>query len=295
LNLAPEKTYRRFLLGIASDEEQCFVEEAVLAGEADDFLLHNAEDELIDDYLLGSMTDEEKHGFSANFLSTEERRRKLAFAAGLIRYVRKQQAQELSINRKLARRGDIRTVFSWKYAALLAAAASVLLAVLAGFEQMQLRRQAQIASAARNELTRLQGELAAGNGEPSPLGKPFTPSLNSAQNEVGQMPALEFASSTRSIYPALLRVPKQAQFVRIDSKLPRPLAVKYREVVVTSSGEQLWEQEFPASILPATQQSTIVLPAPILQSGLYHLQIVSASAEGRFEMSEDYVFRVAKE
>jgi hypothetical protein len=78
------------------------------------------------------------------------------------------------------------------------------------------------------------------------------------------MPVIEFAFSTRSVYPPLLRIPAHAQFVRINVKLSLPLALKYREVLVASNGNQFWAQEFPASILPATTESTIVLPTSIL-------------------------------
>jgi hypothetical protein len=83
LNPLLENTCRRFLLGIASEEEESRVEGAVLADELDASFLLDAEDGLIDDYLLGSLTHEEQEGFSTHFLSTEERRQRLAFASAL--------------------------------------------------------------------------------------------------------------------------------------------------------------------------------------------------------------------
>ena len=164
MNPLPENTCRRFLLGIASEEEQSLVEDAVLADELDaSFLLH-AEDGLIDDYLLGSLTREEQNRFKTHFLSTEERRQRHAFASALMEYARKQPAEEHSVGRTFLHR-SIRAVLSWRQAALLGAAASVLLAVLAGFQQLQLRRQGQIASEARNELTRLRAEIDSGAAE----------------------------------------------------------------------------------------------------------------------------------
>ena len=109
------------------------------------------------------------------------------------------------------------------------------------------------------------------------------------------MPAIEFAFSTRSVYPPSLRIPAHAQFVRINVKLPPPLAIRYREVLVASNGEHLWAQEFPASILAATKESTIVLPTSILPPGTYHLLLETASADDHFEESADWVFLVAKE
>lgn len=295
MNSLPEQTIRRFLLGIATEEEECRVEDAILAGTLDESFLRDAEDELIDDYLVGSLAGEESHEFTAHFLSEEERRQKLSFASSLVEYARKQPAEEFSKGQKLGLRARIRAALSWKQTALLAAAASVLLAALAGFEQIRFRALSQVASESRSELTRLQAALAARNSESTRFGEPSTAILNSPRDGTDRMAVLEFTSSTRSVYPALLRIPAQAQFVRIDLKLPLPLAAKYREVVLAQSGEQLWAQEFPASILPATKESAIVLPASILPPGLYHFQLENASSEGQFEESADWVFRVANE
>ena len=294
MNPLPENTCRRFLLGIASEEEQSLVEDAVLADELDaSFLLH-AEDGLIDDYLHGSLTNEEQKGFKTHFLSTEERRQRHAFASALMEYARKQPAEEFSVGRTLLHR-SIRSVLSWKQATLLAAAASVLLAVLAGFQQLQLRRQRQVASETQNELIRLQAALdSRGSGTPQPGGQ-RTDSFGNPQIGADQMPVIEFAFSTRSVHPPTLPIPAHAQFVRINVKLSMPLALRYREVLVASNGEHLWAQEFPASILAATEESTIVLPRSILPPGTYHLLLETASADDHFEESEDWVFLVAKE
>jgi hypothetical protein len=294
LNPLPENACRRFLLGIASEEEQSLVEDAVLADELDaSFLLH-AEDGLIDDYLHGSLTHEEQTGFKTHFLSTEERRQRHAFASALMEYARRQPAEELSGGWAFLLH-SIRARLSWKQVALAGAAASVLLAVLAGFQQLQLRRQGQIASEARNELTRLRAALDSRSSGTAQPGGPSTDSFVNPQSAADLMPAIEFAFSTRSVYPPSLRIPSHAQFVRINLKLSMPLAIRYREVLVASNGEHLWAQEFPASIVAATKESTIVLPTSILPPGIYHLLLETASADDHFKESEDWVFLVAKE
>jgi hypothetical protein len=294
LNPLTENRCRRFLLGIASEEEESRVEEAVLAGELDASFLVDSEDGLIDDYLLGNMTNEERHGFTTHFLTTGERKERLAFAGALIEYARKQPAEEHSVGRKLALRDGIRALLSWRQMAMITAAATVLLAALVGFQQLQLHREGQIASEARNEIVRLQAALDSGNNravQPSGLS---TDSLGNPQFGVEQMPVIGFESSTRSVYPQTLRIPAHARFARINVKLPLPLAMKYREVLVTSNGEELWSQEFPASILPATKESTMVLPASILQPGSYHLRLEQASADNHFAESGDWVFQVPR-
>jgi hypothetical protein len=295
LSTATEKTYRRFLLGIASEEEESRAEEAILAGEVDASFLHGIEDELIDDYVLGNITREEREGFTVHFLTVDGRRKRVTFAAALVEYARKQTAKKPLVDRELARGSSIVTGLFWRRAVFLTTAFSVLLAALVGFEHIKFRRQLQIASETQNELTRLRGALTTGNNGPSQPNTLSSGSLRSLHTEADRMPTIEFGASTRSVYPALLRIPAHAQFVRIDLRLSLPLAEKYREVVRASSGEQLWAQEFPASILPAAQRSTIVLPAPILLPGLYHFQVEKASLGRQFELSEDHVFRVAKE
>jgi hypothetical protein len=285
----PENACRRFLLGIASEEEQTRVEDAVLAGELDASFLLDAEDGLIDDYLLSSMTHEEQHGFTTHFLSSGDRRQRLAFTAALIEYAGKQPAEKLPIGPKFASHNPIRVLLSSRQTAFLAVAASVILAALAGFQQMELRRQGQIASETSNELTRLRAALGSRNaaaavGNPQ-IGEAYTLGVE-------QMPGIEFESSTRDVHPSLLRIPAHALFVRIGVKLSLPLAMKYREVLVASNGDRLWTQEFPASTVPATNETTIALPRFLLPPGNYHLLLESASANDHFEESADWVFRV---
>ena len=271
------------------------MEEAILAGEVDASFLHDVEDELIDDYLLGNATREEVDGFKAHFLTVDERRQRVSFAAALVEYARKHPAERPSVDWKLVPDNSIVTTLFWRRVALVTMTVSVLLAALVGFEQIKLRQQMQVASETRNELTRLRSTLPTGKSGYSQTDTLSSSSLRSPQAEASGIPTIEFGASTRSVYPALLRITPKAQFVQIEVKLSLPLAEKYREVVLASSGEQLWAQEFPVSVLPVAHQSTIVLPASILVPGLYHVQVERASAEGQFEPSEDHVFRVARD
>jgi hypothetical protein len=316
------KTYRRFLLGIASKEEESRAEEAILAGKVDASFLHELEDEIIDDYLLGNIAREEEPGFTEHFLAVKERKERVAFATALVEYAQKHPAERPSVKRTFAPFQNFLRFSSWRGAALLATAACVLFAALAGNEHIKLRRQVQLTSETRHELTGVLGTPADKSGEHSetnllsskaplpPIAVPNRMSLaqsdmairNSEYSQLSipdvafiSMPTIEFGAATRSVYPTLLRIPAKAQFVRIELKLPSPLAEKYREIIVDPSGQRLWALEFPASIVPAGQRSTIVLPSSILEPGLYHFQVERAPAEGQFGPLEDHVFRVVRE
>jgi hypothetical protein len=294
LNRSPTKTYRRFLLGIASEEEQSRVEAEVLTGDLDAMFLENAEDELIDDYVLGSITSQEKRGFEEQFLITEQRRQKLRFASALIKYSQQLPADGIFRLQKLAPSRRLQFNLSWKHTALLSAAAMILLAVLSGLEWTKLRQQAQVAQETQKEIALLQIASAANSQRTAELAKASTGNFGGSDFAANGMPVIEFASTTRTIYPVVFHVPAAAQFARIDWRLPAPFAAKYREVLLSGSGQQLWAQEFPAIVLSPARQSTMVLPASILVSGTYHLRLEGSSTKGQFEELGDCVLRVVR-
>ena len=270
------------------------MEEAVFTGELDILLLQTEEDELIDDYLLGRITHEERQGFEEQFLITEERRQRLRFASALIEYAQKLPANGRSANPRLAPPDRIRFKFSWKHAAVLSAATSVVLAVLIGAGLIKLRQQIEVAQETRNELTRLQAASIAGGQENAKVASPSSGTLNGAEGDGDQMPMIEFASATRGVYPVLFRVPVDARFARIDWQLSAPFAEEYRVVLLSGNGQQLWAQEFPVAVLSPSKRSTIVLPASILAPGTYHVRFDGRFTRGQFEELADFVFRVVR-
>src|SRR6266571_6673550 len=104
---------RRYLLGRLNEEEQQAIEEALLADDELFDLLASAEDELIDDYVSGALSAEERKGFEGFFLSTSERQRKLSFAMALRRYITTESAVTTqaesaeSSSRVIARRSPV--------------------------------------------------------------------------------------------------------------------------------------------------------------------------------------------
>ena len=82
-----EKVIRKHLLGSLTEEELSRAEERLLADDDYFELLTIMEEELIDDYISGDLTDEDRKQFEAHFLSTPERREKLRFAQTLKEYI----------------------------------------------------------------------------------------------------------------------------------------------------------------------------------------------------------------
>lgn len=292
MNSLIDHTCRRFLLGIASEEEESRIEMAILDGELDESFLRDAEDGLIDDYLLSRLTPEERRAFTVNFLSTEDRSERIEFAAALVAYAQKQPAQVRSASLIAELHQSILSILSWRRTALLAAAASALLAVIVGVQQFRIHREQQIASDARNELIRLQAKLDSGNAATARQGDGSTTSSGSLQIQDSGIPVIDFASSTRGVYPVRLRIGVRTRFVQIAVKLPSASVMKYRLTLVSPNGDQLWMQEFPASTIPLAKESTVVLPTSLLPPGIYHLRLETPSSGERMEMSGDCVLRV---
>lgn len=77
----------RYLLGELAEDEQRRFEEEFMSGARTFEELLAAEDELVDRYVAGDLAGRERERFEDYFLATPERRRKLAFARTLHRYV----------------------------------------------------------------------------------------------------------------------------------------------------------------------------------------------------------------
>ncbi len=82
-----ESIIRKHLLGNLTEEERSHAEERLFADDDYFELLTVIEDELMDEYISGDLTDEDRKRFKSYFLSTPERRDKLRFAQTLKEYV----------------------------------------------------------------------------------------------------------------------------------------------------------------------------------------------------------------
>lgn len=126
-----EGKLRKYLLGELNEAEQQAVEERLLTENELFELLPVVEDELIDDYLGGALSTEERSRFDSYFLSTPGRGRNLSFAMALRRYVTAEAAAEpaapLPASRVIAHPSSWwKQAFSSPYLRLAAAAVIVL-------------------------------------------------------------------------------------------------------------------------------------------------------------------------
>src|SRR5215831_2440207 len=86
----------KYLLGDLSQEEQVQVEDRAFADPDYLVVLQSVEVDLIDAYVNGELSPEERRGFERQFLASPERRRKVAFARDLARVAAEAKALEVS-------------------------------------------------------------------------------------------------------------------------------------------------------------------------------------------------------
>lgn len=83
----------RYLLGVASDTERRAVEEQVFASDAELNVLLQAEDELIDDYVRGTLSPSDRRLFETNFLSTAKRKQRLEMVHSFVQVLAQMQSE----------------------------------------------------------------------------------------------------------------------------------------------------------------------------------------------------------
>jgi hypothetical protein len=82
-----EGLIRRYLLGLLEQDEQRQLEERLLSDTEYFEELLVAEDELVDEYIEGALSEGEREKFEHYFLATPERQRKLSFARALKNHI----------------------------------------------------------------------------------------------------------------------------------------------------------------------------------------------------------------
>ncbi|HKS40268.1 MAG TPA: tetratricopeptide repeat protein, partial [Blastocatellia bacterium] len=121
-----EKIIRNHLLGNLTEEELSRAEQRLLADDDYFEMLTVIEEELIDDYVSGDLTGEDRKQFEAYFLSTPARREKLRFAQTLNEYASRTDPP-VPIPTPIPRPVWWKQMFSSPYFGLAAAAAAVIL------------------------------------------------------------------------------------------------------------------------------------------------------------------------
>jgi anti-sigma factor RsiW len=288
-----EKLMIRYLLGDVPEDEQIRIEERFFTDDEYFEQLLALEDDLIDDYVNGELTDREREQFEEYFLASPTRRQRVEFAKTFMR------AGSLPALAEIAMLGEARpepvpwwrtVMVFWRAQSLLrrfALAASVLLVLGGSWLIVNTMRL-------RNQVEQLQAEE-------------FQRDVQFALMHAPPRDSLAFA-----LFPGRARdiegtnqfvIPQDVDSVQLRLYLPAVAAgvtdppSLYRAVVRTAEGNEVWSQDGLEAQRTGLREEAIVildLPTRILPKGDYIITLSRRSASDDFEDVGSYQFSVVR-
>lgn len=257
---------RRYVLGAATDHEAAAIERAYFDSAEALEEVRAAEVDLIDDYVSGQLTADERHAFQRRYLTTPARRQRIAVARAL-----GNAATARSNERK-------RRTRSWRVAAL-AAASVVLLGTGAWFLQTRTDSPSTSAGATRAIQPPAPGNAPA--SEPAP--RPAPPAPDFRQSDRRPIVA------TLEISPILLRGSPASTVIigagtdvvrlRLRGDAADPSVTAARAVVRTVGGREIWRGTATDARRP--DLAHVEIPAARLRSDDYIVELFGTDTAGR--------------
>jgi hypothetical protein len=306
---------KKYLLGELAESEQQELEQRVMTSNEYFEELLVAEDELVDEYLHGTLSLHEQEKFDNHFLCTPERREKLRFSRSLQRYV--------SANAKKSPR----TSWAWphffeflraSYATRgWSMATAVLLLLLGGswlsvrvqLLQRALEQARELQGTGHQELQQQVAQLRERNDQ---LTREFQEQQRQHAELKQELAALKTSPPSRTtssmvafaLLPIRLRdmgevnkvvIPPQVKWVELRLGLEMGDYKKYQAVLRNAEGKEIWSQSMPKVPVQGVNETlALALPARLLSRDDYILKLRGMDSRGDFEDLATYQFRVVQ-
>lgn len=265
LNLESPDVIRQYLLGMLAQEQYLRLEQRLLTSNAlfEEILI--AEDELIDEYLSGALSETEQEHFVTCFLKAPERQQKLRFSKTFKKYIKSAGTEEAS-----EAAGSAPQAFSLRdYLSRLTrvrspvvnfALAATLLILLSGVSWVLIKR------------------VMAPRGAHNSLAVRLTPRL---VRDVGE--------TNRIVIPA------DVNTVRLQLALPNNDYKTYRAELRSSGGAEIWAgNDVTVNTAGVDRYIQLDLPAEILEPDDYKVTLSGQIADDKYEDVTHYSFRVVR-
>jgi hypothetical protein len=305
-----EKQLVRYLLGTASSEEEQQLEERYFSDDNYFELLMSVEDDLIDAYVRGELSGEDRQHFERRFLSSPQRRQRVVFAQTLL-----DTAAQRSHAEAPAVIGREKTSW-WR---VWPGSGQIPQPVLQGFVFAGFALLAVIGSVSITQTQRLRSQLAEVQTEGRNLKQQVEQQRTLAQQlsealdqeriardrlERGSSKSLQQTIAAFILRPGSSRSSEDERplFIRPGTdlvKLQLDLGTvgngQYRVAVRTADDQEVWSQDgLPTRRTAGGGAVDVSLPANVLVSGDYVLTLRIVTAHGDIEDVGQYVFRVIK-
>jgi hypothetical protein len=299
----------RYLLGRMTEEESRELEQKVLQNREffDDVMA--TEDELIDEYLDGALTPEERQQFERAYLSAPDRRARVDFARALRDKLAREPkavfpARVETRSPQPARRAA--STWAWAAAAAIFAALFAYFAYDASRLRGELGRLREAKASAERHDAEISSQIADLRGRGDRLEKDLQTQRDEAARLADQL--AEAKAQGSRVIPFLLTatlvrgggalptlsVPADAASVRFTVPVtPGSSYTSWRAVVQSPEGSNHWAGTgaWPAATAKAI---VVTMPASALPAGDYILSLTGVMASGQREPAADFSFRVKR-
>lgn len=313
INLKLEETIRVYLLGKLPQGEREKLEEQLMTQD-DTFtqlLIH--EDELIDEYVSGALSAQEREAFERHFLAAPERRQKLGFARALTEYVdaperTKDQVTQPSFYKAFLALFRVQNPFvQYSFAAI-----ALVLTVGISWSIVKVRRL-------QSEVGQIRDHQATSQISVNSLTQQLSEAQKRSQDLMEQLGQQQQSRSALEEQLALMQRPAIVSFPLTPGqvrdfgsmkKLVVPPAAKLVELSLAVDGENY--NNYRAALQGSSGEEVLILnrlnfmkkdgigvvvmpiPAGLLGPGDYIVQLSGTNSGNAFEDLGKYSFRVSK-
>jgi hypothetical protein len=255
-----------------------------------------AEEELVEEYAQGGLSDSARERFEHSFLCTPEGRQQLNFSLALKKYVSEATAAAAATESAAGRRAHAMRSGSFvdllrfiSPAAQLSLASAALLVLLGGgwliASIWRLQNQLGV-ERARNQQLSEQLQREQNNPAPSDSGGPV-----SALGAIILTPGVTRESGQHVPAP----LPADATSIRLQLNLRDDDYKTYRVVLQNVGGQEIWRQAaLPSQNVGVAKAVVVAVPAELLSNEDYVVRLSGATTEGEFEEVDRYFFRAAR-
>jgi hypothetical protein len=269
-DIQEHKRIREYLLGQSAPDDSTFVEEMLLTDDEFYQQLLIIEDELVDRYLAGLLTDPERESFENYFLAAPERREKLRFARNLKKYVNRAKGDRTSV-------ADYSKTVTDRHSS-----PAPVLQPKRVWPRLNPILSYSLAAAAVVALT-IAGIVIfrAWNSTPhtgKALAVELVPGISRGEEGIKQ-----------------ITVPTDIATVQLQLKVSNISAYQtYRAILETANGREISRQDDLRSDPAFKERIISLIPADLLKPGDYSLKLSGLNRQGEFEDVARYNFRVTK-
>ncbi len=305
-----EQLLARYLLGDLPEDEQTRLEDRAFSEPEYLLTLQAIEKDLIDEYVRGELTGSEQRKFEEYFLASDGRRRKVEFARALA-----QVSAEYSAAAGRAANASPRSAWESLPALLrrrnlalrFSFAALVLLLLVAGLWIIRERRQSQTEQARNPPTPKISPPVQVNKEVPTPeefahnVATP-TPAANkpiaSPEESRAVIASLLLLPGTSrgSENPPQLFIPAAATSAQLRIAIESGEPYKHFRVELRSSAGKPISTHANLQANPSRTGRIIswIIPANLLEDGLYELALSGVNEQGQLEAIGYYYFKVVK-